>query len=432
MKARGLTFFLTLWLGWGGVAAADLAVDGVRVWDAPDSTRVVFDLTGAVNPKVFSLPSPARVVLDFDGTRLAADLPEVHDANPVLKSIRGARRHGDDYRVVLDLRRPVTFDHFTLKPNKEYGHRLVVDLEKPAAVSEPAPRPARTADDEPRDVVVAVDAGHGGEDPGAHGRHGTQEKNVVLAISRRLARLIDREPGMRAVLIRDGDYYLSLRERIKKARAHKADLFVSVHADAFRNPRVKGSSVYVLSAKGASDEAARWLAERENAADLVGGVSLTDKDDVLASVLLDLSLTGTIDASTRAADRVLDQIASVTSVHKRSVQYAGFVVLKSPDIPSLLVETAFISNPREERRLNNRRYQQKLAGAMMRGVREYFIDHPPPGTVLAERSDRSYVVRRGDTLSEVAQRYQVSLSRLKGANRLDGDVLRVGQVLAIP
>jgi len=200
-----------------------------------------------------------------------------------------------------------------LKPNKEYGHRLVVDLEKPAAVSEPAPRPARTADDEPRDVVVAVDAGHGGEDPGAHGRHGTQEKNVVLAISRRLARLIDREPGMRAVLIRDGDYYLSLRERIKKARAHKADLFVSVHADAFRNPRVKGSSVYVLSAKGASDEAARWLAERENAADLVGGVSLTDKDDVLASVLLDLSLTGTIDASTRAAGKNTIKIGPLAS-----------------------------------------------------------------------------------------------------------------------
>jgi N-acetylmuramoyl-L-alanine amidase len=240
-------------------------------------------------------------------------------------------------------------------------------------------RPAPAA----RDLVIAVDAGHGGEDPGATGRDGTHEKNITLAVARVLAARINAERGMRAVLIRDGDYFVPLRERIHRARLAQADLFVSVHADAVRDPGVSGASVYVLSAHGATNEAARWLADRENAADLVGGVSLDDKDNVLASVLLDLSQSAAMSASMVAAEKVLNELNSVGDVRKSHVQQAGFVVLKSPDIPSLLVETAYITNPGEERRLRDEKYQARLAEAILAGLRSYFHENPPPGTRLA-------------------------------------------------
>ena len=415
--------------------AAPVEITGVRLWQSPEQTRVVLDATAAADFRVFTLQGPERVVIDIKRARLRAKLPRPRSDWTLLKKIRAASRKQHDLRVVLDLAQSASsVSSFTLPPHKNLGHRIVLELAhaKPQPALEPEPAAATQAR-RPRDVVVAIDAGHGGEDPGAEGKYGTREKDVVLGIARRLYRLLQDEPGMRPVLIRDGDYYVSLPKRIAKARRHKADLFVSIHADAFHNRRVKGSSVYVLSPKGASDEAARWLAERENAADLVGGVRLDDKEDMLAQVLLDLSLTGTIEVSTTIAERVLKEIGKVGHLHKHSVQSAGFVVLKSPDIPSLLVETAFISNPREERKLKSGHYQDKLARAMLRGIRGYFRSNPPPGTLLAARAaKRAHVIRRGETLSGIAQNYRVSLASLRRANGLKSDRVRAGQVLKIP
>ena len=284
----------------------------------------------------------------------------------------------------------------------------------------------------PRDVVIAIDAGHGGHDVGAIGPKGTYEKDIVLRISRELAAAINREHGMRAILTRNKDEYVGLRDRMQRARYLRADLFVSIHADAFRDRRVRGSSVYVLSQNGASSEAARWLAENENAADLVGGVTLGDKDDVVKSVLLDLSQTASIDASIDAADAVLAALKKIGKVHKPTVQKAGFMVLKSPDIPSLLVETAFISNPTEEQRLRSRDYQRKLARALSNGIVEYFNDNPIPETRFAEKYRRQHKVLRGDTLSEIAERYAVSMESIKLANEMSRDRVRLGEVLTIP
>ncbi len=408
-------------------ALAQARVEGVRLWAAPDHTRVVFDISAPLEHELFALEGPDRVVVDLADARLRAALEQVDLKDSLIHGIRSAPRNGDDLRVVFDMAKAVRPKSFLLKPNEEYGHRLVIDLYDPARQDA---GPVKVADrGGPRERVIAIDAGHGGEDPGARGHRGTLEKEVVLSIARRLARLVEREPGMRAVLVRDGDYYISLRERIEKARAHRADMFVSIHADAFRDRRAHGSSVYVLSRHGASTEAARWLAERENAADLVGGVSLDDKDDLLASVLLDLSQTATIEASMNVAERVLDHLERIGRVHKDEPGQAGFVVLKSPDIPSILVETAFISNPAEERKLRNARHQQRLARAMLRGIRAYWQRKAPVGSVWAARE---HVIRRGETLSSIARRYQVNLQTLRSANDLNGDLIRAGQVLRIP
>jgi N-acetylmuramoyl-L-alanine amidase len=284
-----------------------------------------------------------------------------------------------------------------------------------------------------REVVVAIDAGHGGEDPGAIGQNKTREKAVVLQIARELKKAIDAEPGMRAVLTRDGDYYIPLRERYEKARKARADLFVSIHADAFTKRSVQGSSVFVLSARGASSEFARLLADSENASDLVGGVTLNDKDDMLASVLLDLSQSATREASNKVATDILQAIKSSDTVHKNHVGSANFMVLKSPDVPSVLIETAFISNPSEEKRLAEKAFQQRMARNITRGVRDYFYSSPPPGTwIAANRDSFKHIVARGDTLGGIAQRYSVSLSRLRSANNINGDVIHVGRELVIP
>jgi N-acetylmuramoyl-L-alanine amidase len=297
-----------------------------------------------------------------------------------------------------------------------------------------APRVARSVDATPggpREVVVAIDAGHGGEDPGAIGRRGTREKDVVLAVAKRLERLVNQEPGMRAVMIRDGDYYVDLKRRVALAREKRADLFISIHADAFHDHRAKGSSVYTLSTRGATSEAASWLADKENAADLIGGVSLDDKDDLVAAVLLDLSQSASLEASHEVATHVLSGLKSVSKLHKRSVERAGFRVLKAPDVPSILVETAFISNPKEESKLVTARYQQSLAQAMMNGLRTYFRQNPPPDSLLAIR-ERRHVIAHGETLSGIARSYRVNLERLREANGLTTDMLRVGEVLRIP
>ncbi|MGE0371779.1 MAG: N-acetylmuramoyl-L-alanine amidase [Gammaproteobacteria bacterium] len=442
--------------------AERIEVQGVRVWPAPDNTRVVFDVSAPVEYKVERLFNPDRLVLDFTNAALdkAVEQPVATDA--IMKSIRHARRNGGDLRIVLDLKQKTEYKAFLLKPNEEYGHRLVFDLisqehqaqqaqldqlvqqarqgapadktpvkAPPAQSAAPAVKAAAAPEARPRDIVIAIDAGHGGEDPGARGYSGAYEKDIVLAIARRLQAMVDREPGMKAVMTRDGDYYLSLRKRTLKARNSRADLFVSIHADAFRDRSVRGSSLYVLSQNGATNEAARWLAEKENASDLIGGVSLDDKDNLLASVLLDLSQTATLQASFEAGDAVLSNMRPVAHMHKHQVQQAGFVVLKSPDIPSILVETAFISNPQDEKNLRTSAYQEKVAGAIFTGIRDYFSKHPPAGTQIAAAS-RRHTISPGDTLSALAVQYRVSIDRLRTANRLKNDRIRVGQVLTIP
>ena len=278
--------------------------------------------------------------------------------------------------------RPIRAKSFIAAPNDQYGYRLVIDFGSTASAE--APVKAEHARPEARDLIIAIDAGHGGEDPGAIGKNGTREKDVVLAIARALAQRVDTEPGMKAVLTRDGDYFVPLRDRMRRARAQQADLFVSIHADSIRDRSVDGSSVYILSQRGATDEAARWLAERENASDLIGGVSLDDKGDVLASVLLDLSQSASLSASEAAAERVLHQLNQVGEIRKPLVQQARFIVLKSPDIPSMLVETAYISNPQEEQRLRGPAQQAKLAAAIHRGIRDYFYSDPPAGTRVGQ------------------------------------------------
>ena len=292
---------------------------------------------------------------------------------------------------------------------------------QPTAVAAPAAK---------KTLLVMIDPGHGGKDPGAIGNEGTYEKHVVLHIAKRLQTLLDQQHGIHAVLTRQDDVFIPLYHRVSLAYQHQADLFISIHADAFRDPRVRGSSVYVLSQRGASSEAAHWLAENENASDLIGGVSLDDKDDVLKSVLLDLSQTASLDASIDAAKSILGGLKKLGKVHKREVQHAGFMVLKSPDIPSLLIETAFISNPDEERRLLSETYRRKLAASMFSGIRAYFEDNTPPGTRMAEQ--RSHRVSRGDSLSLIADRYDVSMESIKLANNLANDGVRLGAVLKIP
>ncbi len=410
---------------------------GMRLSSAPDSSRLVFDISGPVDYRLFRLSGPDRVVIDFSQTRLRAGLTPASDG--ILRGVRHAARPGGDLRVVLDVQSRMQVKHFMIGPEGGLGHRLVVDLIDESAgagtqtVTARAPvEPRRSVADivQPRPVVIAIDAGHGGADPGALGASGLREKDVVLAIARRLEKLVAAESGMRPVMIRDGDYFVSLRQRTRKAREHRADLFVSIHADAFHDRRVRGGSLFVLSQNGASSEAARWLAERENAADLVGGVKLDDKEDDVASVLLDLSRDSTLLESHKVAKTILQRMGPVGRLHRSSVQQAGFAVLKSLDVPSVLIETAFISNPEDEARLRDARHQQQIAQAIFDGIRDYFTRYPPDGTIYAMR--REHTIARGDTLSQIAQQYRISVERLRKVNGLKDDRLQVGQVLQIP
>ena len=423
-----------LWLAVQGLAlAGTVDFKQVRLWAAPDHTRVVFDTSSNVSHKVFTLKNPHRLVIDVPDAQAAKSL-QTTAAGGLVKGVRTAQNKDKTLRIVLDLKQPAKPRTFSLKPNGQYGHRLVIDLYETGASAGATNKAVvkKTVATNPsalRDLVIAIDAGHGGEDPGAIGRRGTREKTVVLAIARELAALVRKEPGMRPVMIREGDYYVGLRQRINKARKHNADLFISIHADGFHSHRASGSSVFVLSRRGASSEMGRWLEAKENSADLAGGVSLDDKDDLLAEVLLDLSQSATIEASHAVASNMLAGLKRLGKMHKSSVQRAGFVVLKSPDIPSILIETAFISNPQEENKLRDKRHQKKLAKAMLSGIRDYFDDHPPPGTHMVARK---YKVKSGDTLSEIAAVHQVSLSSLRGYNSLKSDRLRVGDTLRIP
>ena len=416
-------------------AAAEVAVSGVRLSAAPSGTRVVLDISEPASHALFTLADPDRVVVDLRNARLLREKLSLPEGRGSVRRVRVAERDNGDARVVLDLYGQAQARSFLVPPDGPWGHRLVIDL--PGAARKASVVRA-TPETGGRDLVIAIDAGHGGKDPGAAGRSGVREKDIVLKIARRLEKRVNQEPGMRAFMVRNGDYFLSLKQRIARARMERADLFISIHADAFKNREARGSSVYILSARRASSEAARWLAEKENAADLVGGVSLDDKDDMLASVLLDLSQSAAIDASQNVGDAVLGQLRGLGRVHKAEVQRASFKVLTSPDIPSILVETAFISNPTEERLLKSERHQEALATALLNGIRQYFWVNAPPGSLLASRGAAGelmpvqHVIVSGDTLSGIASRYNVSTRALRRHNGIKGDRIRIGQVLSIP
>lgn len=390
----------------GPVYAQQSNVNSLRYTTTSNQNRMMFELTSSANHKVFVMDNPARLVIDIKDARLERALSQPSAKHPLFARVRTGIKNGTDLRIVVDLKAPISSKKFSISSNNSDEHQLIIDLfnkdpivsvksedKKVTQLDSSKSRELKTVATESIDgksieparassIVIAIDAGHGGNDPGAHGPQGTEEKKITFAIANKLAALISKQPGMKAVMVRKGDYYVGLRQRMQIARAAKADLFVSIHADAYQNADVKGASVYTLSTRGASSEAARWLADSENASDLVG-VSLSDKEDVLASVLLDLSQTATQEASVNLANHVLRSFDTVSELHKDSVQKAGFIVLKSPDIPSILVETAFISNPSEERNLLSKRFQSKMADAIFKGVCNYFRQSAPVDNRIA-------------------------------------------------
>lgn len=412
MRFPWFKFTVAVMLAMNAWAASALSsVTGMRLASQPEKTRLVLELTATTAQKIFTLTNPARVVIDLPATSLVGKLPA---GEGLVNNLRAAKRENGDLRIVLDVRSEVTPRVTWLAAENGTGPRLVIDLpasksaasatsgdeQKPAPATEASPVAApasvpvtlsapqatksAASQSHARDLIIAIDAGHGGEDPGASGHRGTKEKDVTLAIAQLLKERIDAEPGMRAVLTRDGDYFVPLGERVHRARQQQADMFVSIHADAVENAGPSGSSVYTLSSKRATSEAARYLADRENAADLIGGVSLEDKSNVLASVLLDLTQGASMSASMEAASHVLEQLDHIGNIHHQQVQQASFKVLTSPDIPSMLVETAFITNPAEEQRLADPLHQARIADAVLTGVRDYFYSNSPPGTRVAQ------------------------------------------------
>ena len=382
------------------VGAAQSQVVSTRIWPAKDYTRVTIESKNELKYTLFALKNPERLVLDFEGAEMSPALAELHGkvatGDPYIDKLRVGRNRPGVLRLVLDLKTEVNAQAFTLKPIADYGHRLVLDLyplvapdplallieQTEKAISPlptvPTPYPAPLPKEKvQRLAIIVIDAGHGGEDPGALGRRGSREKDITLNIAKRLKALVDSESNMRALLTRDGDFFLPLHARVEKARKVKADLFVSIHADAFVRPNARGSSVFALSERRATSEAARWLAKKENEADLIGGVNLGAKDRSVAQTLLDLSQTATMDYSLRLGRSVLRELSQVNTLHKPQVEQASFAVLKAPDVPSILVETAFISNPDEEMRLNDQAYQDRLARALLSGIKQYIAKHPP-------------------------------------------------------
>lgn len=437
--------------------AATSNIEAVRIWRAPDHTRVVLDLSAPVKYKYFSLAANGtygeRLVVDLQSARSTAAIDKLDLQGTPLNNIRGAARPDGAYRLVFDTRRKLRPELFALAANAQYSERLVIDLYDPSA--QPVVLQTSEREQQRRDLVIAIDAGHGGEDPGALGPKRIREKHVVMKIAREMQRLLNATPGYRAVLVREGDYYVGLRKRRDLARRYQADLFLSIHADAFKDSRVSGASVYTLSQRGASSASARFLADAENKADRIGGVDISNTDDMLTSVLLDLSMTATQDASARVAREILGELGKVSKLHKRGVEHAGFAVLKSPDIPSVLVETGFISNPGEARRLSTSGHQRKVAAAIVEGVQRYFEAHASEGTLVYWQKHKSggrssattvaavqkpvrrpqassYKVRPGDTLSQLALNHGVSLSELRRYNKLKSDKIRVGQLIRFP
>ena len=414
--------------------AQGVVVEGVRMYEAPEHTRVVFDTSASVRYAVLQMSNPHRVVVDLENATLAdgIDPSKAAKGHRRIENVRTAPR-GQGQRVVLDMAGVFEPRHFKLDPEPPYGHRLVIDLfEKGRSEPRPVSTPPQTGG---RDLVIAVDAGHGGEDPGAVGAHGIYEKTVVLQMARKLAALFNDTPGYRAVLVRKGDYYIPLRKRTEIALSERADLFVSVHADAAKNRKASGASVYALSLRSASSETARLLADKENRSDLIGGVPIEEMSNLLAQTLLNMSMDHNLATSLATGDAILKKLAGVTKLHSKRVEQAGFVVLKSPYIPSLLVETGYISNSKEARRLSQADHQNRITRAIHAGVRVHMENSPPHGTLLAERlasGGLRYIVERGDTLSEIAERHGTSAARIRQANGLRGDRIRIGQTILIP
>ncbi|WP_445777018.1 N-acetylmuramoyl-L-alanine amidase [Shewanella sp.] len=430
-----LLFFLP------NVSWAANQLDSVRIWAAPESTRVVFDLTQAPKYDSFSLTGPHRLVVDIQDAGSKINLNNIANNSSIIKKIRFSTPPKKGMlRLVMDLTKPVKSNLFTLPPTAPYGNRLVVDLEDAAGSSSPVQQiVGRSANQSSRNIIVAIDAGHGGEDPGSIGPSGMHEKRVVLEIAKRLARKIDSTPGMRSVMTRSGDYFVNLNKRSELARNSKADLLISIHADAFTSPQPRGASVWVLSMRRANSEIGRWLEQKEKHSELLGGageiIQNTDSEQYLAMTLLDMSMNSSMAISHSVAGDILRDLDSITHLHKRKPESASFAVLKSPDIPSILVETGFISNPGEERLLANGNHQEKLANAIYKGVVRYFQNNPPADTLMAKKTSSSttrHSVKRGESLSIIAQRYSISVSSLKQANNLKSDVVRIGQTLVIP
>ena len=390
-----------------GVTAAYAAeLTAARLWPSPEYTRLPIESKAPLAYKAFAISAPERLVLDLENVEAGQVLDQlparVTPDDVFVSAIRIGRYKPGVVRLVFDLKQVANPQLFVLAPVGEYGHRLVLDIYplvpvdpilallkeregepatavKPAVPATPASPPATPGSAMLRLATVAIDAGHGGEDPGAKGRRGTYEKHVTLAIARKLKALIDAEAGMRGVLIRDGDYFIPLAERVQKARKVQADLFVSIHADAFIKPHARGSSVFALSERGATSAAANWLAKKENEADLIGGINIDVEDVTLKQVLIDLSQTATLNDSLKLAREVLGELGDVNDLHRGQVEQAGFAVLKAPDIPSILVETAFLTNPEEESRLRDEKYQDKIAAAIFSGIKKYFAANPPTG-----------------------------------------------------
>ena len=411
-------------------------IDSLRVWRSPEKTRLVIDLSGSVKHQLIALANPHRLVIDISDAKFKANIKQLDLSKTSILKIRHAVRNSNDLRIVLDLKGSVSPKSFALEANEISGDRLVVDLyDKKQQVSKTV---AKILERNDRKIVIAIDAGHGGEDPGASGPNRLREKRVVLQIAKKIDKLFDENPYFDGVLVRTGDYYIDHRKRTQIARREQADFFISIHADGFSDPRANGASVYALSTKGATSETARYLASSENRADLIGGasaLSLDDKDDLLAGVLLDLSMNETLRSSLDAGSYVLRNMGAVARLHKKQVEQAGFLVLKSPDIPSLLIETGFISNPKEAKQLSSDRYQQKMAKAVFDGLFSFYIEQPPVGTLLAKSSKeliKTYVIARGDTLSEIAQRYKTSVNKILRYNNLSSSSIRVGQKISIP
>jgi N-acetylmuramoyl-L-alanine amidase len=411
-------------------ASAKAQIQDIRLAKNKGYVRLVFDLDSIADHSIFTLHNPERVVLDIKSTDMPHGMVDQVQANSLIRSIRSGVRNGNDLRVVFDLSQRVSPRSFLLAPSGKSGHRLVVDLHDKKQSA--AKQSVKVKKSSKRDVIIAIDAGHGGKDPGATGRSGTHEKYVTLQIAKRLEKSINQQRGMKAVLIRKNDRFMRLRDRIHKARDYHADMMISLHADSFPDPRARGSSIYALSVDGASSETARMLAEKENAADLLfGDFDLAIEDQMVKEVLFDLSLTGTIESSLDIGSEILHQIKSVNRVHKKNVQQAGFAVLKAPNIPSILIETAFISNPREEKNLRSASHQKKVAKAITRGVNKYFSRKAPPGTWLAS-SEGEYSVADGDNVRSVAKKHNVKEAELRARNALYVDNLVAGQMIHIP
>jgi N-acetylmuramoyl-L-alanine amidase len=354
------------------LAKPKATLTGIRIsQSADDHTRVVFDLSRDFEHSLFTLADPYRIVIDLKDTRKSEAIEINRVSTNLMSGLRSASKNNGRLRIVLDLQAKVRPRSFELKPDGKSGHRLVIDLH----ATNLSPTPIKTSQQErsraKKQFVIALDPGHGGRDPGAIGKRGTREKDIALAVAKKMKTLINRTPGYRAILTRDADRYITLRNRVKKARQAKADIFISLHADSFHKRNVKGASVYALSLRGASSEAARIIAKKENSSDLIGGISLDDKDDLIASVLLDLSQTATIQDSLELGSDVLSHLGKISRLNNRKVQQAGFAVLKAPDMPSILIETAFLSNPSEEMKLRSPKHQHKLAKAVFSGIRNH-------------------------------------------------------------